>query len=170
MLSTDPFQTDPRSLAPLLDDAASEIIWCADELGAVWRHQLAAAIEFDLGGWDATWGERLLALQTASGAPARTFGEILHHPQPDVELLVLVKEFAKAHWAHPGSLIPREISLALYYTAIAAARVRRGKVISSLDEATLIEGLRRVLGVPWLDDLTRSLLAEAMKSSREFPH
>lgn len=136
-------------------------LWGADELRAIWRHQLTAPLEFDVGGLDEPLASQWRSLSTPAGSPARTFRDLLSHPTPPVALLDLVKEFGKAHSTHPESLLPREISMALYYTPIAVALVRCGQRLSSLPSDTLREGLRRVSQFPWLDEDTRALIQRA---------
>jgi hypothetical protein len=170
MHAFDPYRTESRQLAYLFESADDpQALWRPEELRAIWQHQLAASIEYDLGGLTDELTGLLQALVTPAGSPARSFGDLLQHPAPPVELLDLIKRFAKEHWTHPDSLLPRSISMALYYAAIAAAMVRLGKKISSFEEATLRQGLQRVAGLDWLDIETRSLLENARAALENSP-
>jgi hypothetical protein len=114
----------------------------------VLRHQLGAALREDLGRF---------APASADPTPA-TFGELLHHPDPPLELLEGVRRFAKAQRDQVGSALPEEVAAVLYYAAIVAARLRCRQRLSHLDDDALAAGLRWALGQPWLDDPTRTLL------------
>ena len=84
--------TDDNSLARLMDlGRRKEALWSPQELGAILRHQLAAPLEFDLGAaGDAALADRIAGF-VGIQPPIRTFGELLFHPCPPVELLELVK-------------------------------------------------------------------------------
>jgi hypothetical protein len=160
---TEPARTTSTEFIHLFDrDHDLRNLWRADEICAIWRHQLKTELEFDLGGLDGAAAAQLAALTTAPESRAATFGDLLFHPSAPLPLLELVKEFGKAHSAHPESLLPREVAMALYYSAIAAALVRHSRRISSLSDETLRAGMRQVLERPWLDDETGALLRAAL--------
>jgi hypothetical protein len=138
-------------------------LWRADELAAMFRHQLSAPILVDLGSFDSRTASRLRTLTDAQGLLLKSFADLFHHPSPAKELLETVKEFAKANLDHPESGLPTEIASALYYTSIAAALVRLNERISKLSDADLQNGLRWAHQQSWLDDDTKTLLAEASK-------
>jgi hypothetical protein len=79
-----------------------------------------------------------------------------------VELLEMVKDFAKANVDRPDSGLPAEIAAVLYYTSIAAALVRLDTRISQLSDAGLQRGLRGALSQGWLDEKTKELLTQAL--------
>lgn len=158
-----PSRATASQLINLLSPAENpQRLWGAEELGAVWRHQLAAALEFDLGGLAEPFAAQLRGLSTPAGCSVRTFADLLLHPFPPLELLELVKEFGKTHSTHPDSLLPREISMTLYYAGIAAALVKSGRRISSLPPSTLRQGLDQVSRFEWLDQQTRALIQRAV--------
>ena len=92
---------------------------------------------------------------------ARVCGPIAA-PQPPLELLELVKDFAKANADHPENGLPKEIAAVLYYGCIAAALVRLKARISKLSDAELRRGLGWAVEQPWVDEETRQLLARAV--------
>ncbi len=104
----------------------------------------------------------LEALAAAQGAPCQSFGDLLRQPSPPLELLELVKDFAKANADHPEHGLPKEIAAVLYYACIAAALLRLKARISKLSEADLGRGLRWAAEQPWLDEETTQLLAAAL--------
>lgn len=158
MNSFDPFKTHPGRLAALLGPTLDpRDLWRAEELSALWQHQLASRLEVDLGP---------SSTPTAAGENTpRTFADLLFDPHPDLDRLDDVKRFAKAHWNHPESPLPGEIATALYFTSIVAARRAGGRSLTTLDPASLQEGIRRVLAWPWLDDATRRLLGQVSEDS-----
>jgi len=156
------FQSRAKKLATWM--AAGEErarLWRPDELAAIFRHQMSAPVLVDLGTFDPRSATRLRALSEAQGLLLRSFTDLFHHPAPPVELLELVKDFAKANLDHPESGLPGEIAAALYYTSIAAALVRLDARISQLPDADLQRGLRWTMEQAWLDEKTKELLAKA---------
>ncbi len=158
------FKSRAKKLATLMaaGEARTEL-WRPDELAAIFRHQMSAPMLVDLGGFDRRTATRLRTLSEAQGLLLKSFADLFHHQSPPVELLELVKDFAKANLDHPGSGLPGEIAAALYYTSIAAALVRLDARISQLPDADLQRGLRWAMEQGWLDERTKELLAEALK-------
>ena len=156
------FNSRAKKLATLLATGEERArLWRPDELAAIFRHQMSAPVLVDLGTFDPRSATRLRALSEAQGLLLRSFTDLFHHPAPPVELLELVKDFAKANLDHPESGLPGEIAAALYYTSIAAALVRLNARISQLPDADLKRGLRWTLEQAWLDEKTKELLAQA---------
>ena len=156
-------KSPPKSLAAFLA-AGSECarMWRPEELTAIFRHQMSAPMLVDLGTFDSRTAARLRTLSEAQGLLLKSFGDLFHHPAPIIELLELVKDFAKANLDHPDSGLPGEIAAALYYTSIAAALVRLDARISQLGDLDLQRGFRRTMGQAWLDEKTKELLAQAL--------
>ena len=161
--STAVFKSRANKLAALMATGEERArLWRADELAAIFRHQMSAPVLVDLGTFDPRTATRLRILSEAQGLLLRSFDDLFHHPAPPIELLVLVKDFAKANLDHPESGLPGEIAAALYYTSIAAALVRLDARISHLPDADLQSGLRSTLEQAWLDEKTKGLLANAL--------
>lgn len=153
-----------KELAALMSTSdESSPLWRADELAALFRHQMSAPVLMDLGSFDPRTAEQLKTLTAAQGLLLSSFADLFGHPVPPRSLLELVKDFAKANRDHPESGLPREIATALYYTSIAAALVRLDARISQLPDAELQRGLRWTQEQRWLDEKTRTLLADALK-------
>ena len=138
-------------------------LWRADELAALFRHQMSAPMLMDLGSFDARTADQLKTLSAAQSLLLSSFADLFNHPAPPVQLLQLVKDFAKANMEHPESGLPKEIAAALYYTSIAAALVHLDKRISQLPDADLRRGVRHTQEQAWLDEKTRALLAGALE-------
>lgn len=156
MAEPDAFAGEPQSLMQLMDlDLLGTAHWRPEELGAILAHQLGAPLAGDLGCYVADLDRTLAA------AGIRTFGQLLFHPQPPVELLEAVKCFAKASRADPDSPLPDEVATVLYFAAIAAALLRRGQRITQMGDEALRYGLAWVGRQAWLDAQSRALFDEA---------
>ena len=152
-------QTDDVSLAQLMDFAQrDDPLWSAQELGAILRHQLQASLTSDL---YATENESVAACidgYAKSDPPIRTFGDLLFHPRPPVELLEPVKQFAKSCRVGTDAAIPDEIATMLYILSIVAAMTKCDRRISKMDTTALRHCLTWAFEQTWLDEPTRQLL------------
>lgn len=158
------FKSHAKDLAKLMASGDERgPLWRADELAAMFRHQMSAPVLMDLGSFDPRTAGQLKVLSAAQGLLLSSFADLFNHEQPPIQLLELVKDFAKANIDHPESGLPREIAMVLYYTSIAAALARLGKRISQLPDADLRRGLRWTMGQSWLDEKTKALLAAALE-------
>jgi hypothetical protein len=156
------FKSQPKTLATLMSAGAEEgRLWRADELGAIFRHQLAAPMLMDLGGFDPGTAARLKTLSAAQSLLLKSFSDLFHHPSPPLELLRLTKDFAKANMDQAESTLPAQVAAALYYASIAAALARLDIRISQLKDAELREGLLWARGESWIDSETKQLLDQA---------
>jgi hypothetical protein len=156
------FKSRAKKLAALMATGEERArLWRADELAAIFRHQMSAPVLVDLGTFDPRTATRLRNISEAQSLLLRSFDDLFHHPAPPIELLELVKDFAKANLDHPDSGLPGEIAAALYYTSIAAALVRLDAHISQLPDADLQRGLRWTMEQAWLDEKAKELLAKA---------
>lgn len=157
------FKSRAKELAALITTGQEHgRLWRADELAAIFRHQMSAPMLVDLGSFDPRTATQLRNLSDAQGLLLKSFADLFHHPAPVIELLKLVKDFAKANLDHPEGGLPNEIAAALYYTSIAAALVRLDARISKLPDADLCQGLRWTIEQTWMDEQTRELLAQAL--------
>ncbi len=159
----DVFDTDRKQLATLLDlSPDDERLWGDDELGAILRHQLSAPMQVDLINLERGLALKVRNLADSLGLTLKSFGDLLAHPNPPVELLKVTKDFAKACRLSPHGNLPREIASVLYFASIAAALVRCRRRITGLTNDALDEGFRWTLTRPWLDAPTRDLTQEAL--------
>jgi hypothetical protein len=153
-----------RELAALMGSTDERgPLWRADELAALFRHQMSAPMLMDLGSFDPRTAAQVKTLATAQGLVLSSFADLFNHAAPPLQLLQLVKDFAKANMEHPESGLPAEIAATLYYLSIAAALVRLDKRITHLPDADLLRGLAMTAKQAWLDERTKTLLADAMK-------
>jgi hypothetical protein len=136
-------------------------VWRPDELAAVFRHQMAAPVSVDLAALDPTLSGQLRVLSNATGLLLKSFNELLHHPNPPLELLRMVKDFAKLNRDRSESLLPGEVATVLYYLTIAAALVRLDERITTLSDHELKCGFIWAIEQKWIDDPARELLGLA---------
>ena len=157
--------SDPHGMAALLDTGSGEErIWHPDELEAILKHQLSAPIEVDLVSLERHLAARLRLAAASQGLLLKSFGDLLHHPNPPLELLKLTKDFAKACRLSRGGPLPREIATVLYFASIVVAMVRCRRRITRLDDADTRQGVEQCLAQSWLDAATRQLLEDGLKA------
>jgi len=143
-------------------DPDSRAFWLESDLAAICRHQLAAPVQVDLSAVDPSIAPKLATVCGARGLLLRSFGDLLTHRNPPLELLDITRRFAKTLRVHPQSPLPPQVAAVLYYASIVAARVRCQKRITTLDDAELRVGLSTCLSYVWLEDPMRSLLNEGL--------
>jgi hypothetical protein len=152
-------QGDDASLARLMDFARTDDpLWSPQELSAIWQHQLQTSLAADP---DVAANESLAASldhHARSSPPIRTFGELLFHTRPPVELLEFVKQFAKSRRLGTDATVPDEIPTMLYILSIVAAITKCDRRISKMDSTALRHCLAWALEQVWLDEPTRQLL------------
>jgi hypothetical protein len=157
------FRSAPKSLAALMAEGAEHArLWRADELGAIFRHQLAAPILVDLGGFDAANAARLKMIAEAQNLLLKSFSDLLLHSTPPVELLRLAKDFAKANMDRPDGSLPKEVAAILYYASISTAFLRLDERISQLKDTDLERGLCWAKSQPWINQQIQQLLGDAL--------
>ena len=136
-------------------------LWRPDELAAIFRHQMAAPVVFDLGSMGLPFSRRLAKLSDAQGLVLKSFADLFCHPAPPLELLRITKDFAKANRDHPESVLPPEIAAVLYYASIAVALVRCGARITRLSNHKLQKGFEWAGSQVWIDDQMKDLFKKA---------
>ena len=160
----DIYQTDSRKLEKLARLAEGPEDLCGpEEFSAVWRHQLAAPLEFDLTTAIREAQTTYDAARATAPKPPRTFRDLLQSLAPPIELLKLAKDFAKTHALGRERAVPQPIATALYFACIAAALTRCHERITSLDDDNLCRGLKWAGAQTWLDESTRNLLQEGLQ-------
>ena len=136
-------------------------VWRPEELGAVFQHQMATPVWVDLGALSPGAAGKLKVLVAANNLLLRSFRDLFQHPAPPLELLELVKNFAKLNRGQAESVLPTEVATVLYFLSIAAALVHCSQRITKLNDAQLREGFDRVLRHDWIDEAARELLKSA---------
>jgi len=156
----DGLSRDPGRWSGLLN-IESQRAWRPEEFGAILHHQLTAPIQLDLGGLDPDLALKLRTLSEAEGLLLKSFNDLFRHPHPPIELLQLVKDYAKANRHHPRSHLPHEIAAVVYYLSIVVARLRCRERITQMRDEELQRGVDWVLTLPWVDDETKAPFREA---------
>lgn len=152
-----------RSLAKLLSEQSlPQHVWTEEEIGAVLVHQWMAPLRVSLEGISPQQRSAVKLVAEADELLLRSFGDLLTHRSPPLELLVIMKDFAKAVGVHPHSPLPPDAARVMYLGAIAAARVRCRQRISSMTDAELIEGMRWTLAQRWLAPQIESVLEDLL--------
>ena len=160
---SDLLKASPGQVAAVmaLGDGAPARVWRPEELGAVFRHQMEAPVSVDLGAFGPGAAARLRILVEANNLLLRSFRDLFQHPAPPLELLELVKDFAKLNRDQRESVLPTEIATGLYFLSIAAALVRCSRRITALSDGELREGFAWALRQSWIDEAARGLLESA---------
>jgi hypothetical protein len=159
---SDILKASPGKIAGLMDLGSHPArVWHPEELGAVYRHQMAAPISVDLEGLPRPISGQLRNLTDANGLLLKSFQELFDHARPPLELLSIVKEFAKRNRGRPESLLPDEVATVLYFLSIATALLRWQERISRLSDDELQAGFKWSLAQPWIDDSGRNILTAA---------
>jgi hypothetical protein len=136
--------------------------WRAEDLAAIFRHQLSVPIADDLRDLSPDRTQELCSLASSQGVLLRSFADLFLHPHPPVELLALTKAFAKDHRKRPDSPLPPEIATMLYYASIAVAISRCGQRLTRLSDADLREGLTWARDQSWIDQRMRAVFEDAL--------
>src|SRR5205085_1644220 len=108
------------------------------------RHALTAPAWVETGHLTPQLAARLRTAADGAGLVLKSFLDLFRHPAPGVELLTLVKDYAKECRSRPDGPIPPEVATVLYYSAIAAALSRHGVLITTQDPAAVRGGLEWV--------------------------
>lgn len=156
-------KSDPRRLANVFGLAeGTETCWSNDELRALLAQQLSAPLDFEVGTADPNLTTGLASLSQAGVPIPKTLGELLGHSRPPLKLLELAKGYAKAAQKNPVCGVPREVATVLYYASIAAALVRCGQSITTLNDKELRQGLAWAVRLSWIDARFKGLLTDAL--------
>jgi hypothetical protein len=153
------FESKATWVAQMMDvDEGDQGLWNRDELEAMFRHQLAAPLEFDFGLLGPSSVRQLESLRSVEDPPIHSFADLLNHPRPPIELLKITKEFAKSCRSRSDCRLPDEIATMLYVLSILVAMTRCSQRISKLDDQYLDHMADWAREQSWIDDATRSLL------------
>jgi len=158
---TDTIKEQATVMQRLLDaTTVTNATWTNRDMGSILAHQLGAPLIKDL--------VRVLpdaeSALTAMDDTPRTFGELLQHRHPPVDILRMVKDFAKQLHKMAHNAYPEQVATLLYYAAIATAQVRTNTCITDLPPQSLHKGYAWALTQTWLTPDLRTLFEEAQTS------
>ncbi|HXJ55929.1 MAG TPA: hypothetical protein VNU68_04615 [Verrucomicrobiae bacterium] len=156
------FRSDRTCLSKLMNvDKGTKNLWQPVEFGEFWHQQLDTPLEYNLTIRIKEATNTYAGASATSRTPPRTFRELLTGPHPPIELLKLVKDFAKRHAKTEDGRLPEDVASMLYFASIAVALVRCGERISRLNDDKLRKGAEWALDQSWLDEATRLLFVKA---------
>jgi hypothetical protein len=92
-----------------------------------------------------------------------SLNDLLTDPQTKPTLLRQIKDYAKERGSASANEVDRDVALAIYYAAIAAAMVNHKARISSHGPAHLAEAFRTLTRHEWVPQGLRLLFEEAMR-------
>jgi hypothetical protein len=161
-------EPDLRRMSTLLDlrRRADRQEWRPDELKDMLLHQLRAPLYLSLGALSAEVVHQLRCNEPPLNARL-TLGELFAHPQPPLELLKLVKRFAKQCRRDPDNPMPSDLVMLLYFVSITVALVRLDRRISDLADGHLRHGMSWLGEQVWVDAQVRSILSEGLELLRD---
>jgi hypothetical protein len=157
-------ESNPHPMAQLFECGTDESRdWQPEELREILRQLWSEPLQFDLHPSSREAAKTLGSPTPMGRSVVETYGDLLRHAAPPLEILRLVKSFAKASYEHPDSPMPRPIALLLYFLSITLALVRCDCRITCLDDCVLRRGLRWYASQRWVDETVRNLFQEGLK-------
>lgn len=146
--------------------AGRPVNWLDADLADILDHELSSSLLYVL----KPPAELILSLGSEAAKVGAgnlaTLGDLLRHPAPPISLLRLANDVANTADTREDDPLPARIGTALYFLTIAAAIVRYGKNISSMDETGVRTGLKWVSDQNWIAGSLRELAAAAYRASR----
>jgi hypothetical protein len=146
-------------------DAGPE--WSPDDFGAILCHQLSLPIEADFEDLSAELARHVVDLCVSTVPPIGNHAELLHHSDPPLELLDIVKKYAKACRDHVPSALPPDVATVLYFLSTAAALVRHQTSLSGLTHTRLRDGLDWVRRRTWVGTVEKRIVEAALAGLAE---
>jgi hypothetical protein len=141
-------------------------VWQPHELGAILHHQLSAPLQVEL-------GELRLGIAGPgtgeAGISLMSFGELLHHSSPPVQVLEMMKDVAKCSLSIPNALLPAEVATVLYFCSILIAMARCGQSITTLGRDSIINGGEWILAQAWVEPSLKALCQETLNQLKSPP-
>jgi len=157
--------SDSKGLSALIGLNERIPQWSASDLSSILLHQLAAPLQTDLSVLGPDAPRMLQRFTAASPNACQTFRDVLCSDDPPVELLVMIKDYARL--TGKDQSLPNEIASALYYASILAATSRCGKRISNLSESALNEGANWMIATEWIEPALRLQLSRDLRRLTE---
>jgi hypothetical protein len=135
--------------------------WTPAELQAALREQMVVPVEFELGAFRPADATAVRARATANGLVLKNLHDLLQHPRPPLEMLVMAKDYFKASILRPNPEIPGLVARVLYHITIAVAWLRHQTRISTLSDTEVVEALKWVERQPWVSSDLKTLTTMA---------
>lgn len=163
-MANEPRRQDTRDLEALLDPGLmQQRVWHPQELGAMLEHQWNAPVEPDLEGMPPEQARLLSKLCVADHLVLKSYGDIFTHRLPPIELLELIKEYAKRNMAGTDKELPGDIAKLLYVLSVVVAGLRCGKRITSQSDESVRKSIHSVLAQSWITAPVTSILHDGLE-------
>jgi len=141
-------------------DSDALVEWQPDELAAIYKHLLASPLVDEVAAVQPRLAEKLRKCEAVPGERLDTFGDLLTHEQPPLDLLNVVKEFCK--YAEDNESLPPDVAFVLYAAVISIALVGRDERITSADDRSLQTRIKWAGSRDWIDPDTKALFERAL--------
>lgn len=122
--------------------------------------RMYSSMACDLEDFDPCQWKQLIDTSNAKELVGMTFDDLLHMEHPQIGVLSLVKDFAKAEYIHAQKRSDREIAKLLYALVVAVARTRNRVCISRLTPTEMARNLETARCCVELDDRYHCLVEE----------
>jgi hypothetical protein len=153
---------DPLALSTMLGFSdLDRDQWDPQDLKAMLRHQLAAPLYLGLGTLSAEVSQELRS--SFPDQPRMTLGELFALEHPPLNVLMLVKQFAKMCRSDRTNPLPPEIAMLMYYASIAVAMVRLDQSISHLAPESVRRSLNWLNRQRWIPEELKPLLVTGLE-------
>lgn len=153
--------SDSKAVSRLLDiSAGSSNFWTDTELGTMLDHQLDSTIVSVIGASDPVSSLACHQVLRRFENEQLTFRQLFTHPQPNAELLLAVKQFAKSSIVSVDQPLPRPIALLLYNLSIAQSAAVHGRTVSSIEISEILKTLAWLETQDWLQAQVKAWIAQ----------
>lgn len=160
----DSIDAQDRALADLLSgENLPSHVWAEADREAVFLHQLQAPVRLELGGLEPAREALIRGLMDANPGLLTSLRGLLERRDAPVEILAMVKAFARSMAVHPDATLPRDVARAICALTILAAW-RDGRRITTLSEVQIASMGRWVESCDWIDDRSKQIANQATAS------
>ena len=94
----------------------------------------------------------------------QTFLGALTHTRTDLELLKLIKDFARSRWNSHEPDLPKRVCMTLFYASIAAAYCFHGILITRQHSTVISSELSWLNKQPWMNSELKKLFSKGIEN------
>lgn len=153
-----------QRLAKLLDLRDDEpSTWSDEQHAASFQLQMALPLRTALADVSPRMTALLSLVAGENNQPIVTLGDLFEHPQPPIEILQIVKEWATQCMQKKNDDIPPRVAPVIYLAAVAAAFVKCQHRLTRSDDTDLQVTFRQALGASWITGSIRHLFQNALQ-------
>lgn len=128
------------------------------------ENALRNPLPISLGPSDLATTERIMAAARQQHMLIESLWQLFLAPNPPVELLILVRDFGKAHMASHSSSFSSDEARLIYLASIACAFVRSASKITSLSDEDILRLFQWAIKFPQTPNELRSLIRMAAET------